>query len=318
MECAADENLLFCLLRHNVDMTFSCLSGSCQSCMVKVVSGDVSERAQLGLRDTHKADGFVLACQCVPSGDLEVARRSDEGLRAECIVEDLALLNETVMSVRVRPRAPLSYRAGQFFNILHEGVARSYSAASVPDLDAYVEFHVARVASGQVSGWIHHELQRGDSMTLLGPQGHCFYTEGDQDQPLLLAGTGTGLAPLYGIARDALHRGHRGDIHLFHGALEPAGLYLVETLKALADSDARFHYHPCALRGEAPEGIVQGALDELMFQSLPKLNGWRAYFCGHPDMVRLLQRKAFMAGASMKQIYADAFLPSVAATPVPQ
>jgi hypothetical protein len=31
------------------------------------------------------------------------------------------------------------------------------------------------------------------------------------------------------------------------------------------------------------------------------------FLCGHPDMVKTAKMKAFMAGASMKDIYADAF-----------
>jgi len=37
------------------------------------------------------------------------------------------------------------------------------------------------------------------------------------------------------------------------------------------------------------------------------LKGWRVYLCGHPDMVNQTKRQAFMLGASMADIYADAF-----------
>ena len=49
----------------------------------------------------------------------------------------------------------------------------------------------------------------------------------------MLAGAGTGLAPLYGIARDALAQGHTGPVWLFHGGVDLRGLYLAEELKAL-------------------------------------------------------------------------------------
>lgn len=103
---------------------------------------------------------------------------------------------------------------------------------------------------------------------------------GRPEQPLLLAGTGTGLAPLYGVARDALEAGHTGPVRLFHGALEVRGLYLVEALRAL-------------IRAECPHPV-----------------GWRAYLCGNPERVLSLKKKLFLAGLSLKDLHADAFLPS--------
>ena len=87
-----------------------------------------------------------------------------------------------------------------------------------------------------MSGWFHDDAHIGERVSVLGPSGDCFYVPGKEEQPLLLVGTGTGLAPLYGILRDALRHGHRGPIHLFHGALHKGGLYLVEELRRLVDS----------------------------------------------------------------------------------
>lgn len=313
LACADGESVLSCLLRHDVPITYSCRSGACQSCLLKVVGGDVPPKSQGGLRETLKVDRYVLACQCVPTTALEIVRPSLEGMTTTATVTELERLNARVMRVRVAPEGDCEYRAGQFFNILYDGTARSYSAASVCGVDATIDFHIGLIEGGKVSGWVHEVLKPGDTMTLMGPQGHCFYTPGDRNQPMLLAGTGTGLAPLYGIARDALHQGHTGPIHLFHGSLEPGGLYLVDALRALAREHGSFHYHPCVLRGEGPEGCVTGALDEVVMATAGPLRGWRVYLCGHPDMVKVLQRKAFLGGASMKEIYADAFLPSAAA-----
>ena len=40
----------------------------------------------------------------------------------------------------------------------------------------------------------------------------------------------------------------------------------------------------------------------------PKLAGVRVVLCGNPELVTKLRKAAFLAGASMKDIYADAFL----------
>jgi NAD(P)H-flavin reductase len=143
-----------------------------------------------------------------------------------------------------------------------------------------------------------------------GPHGNCFYVPGKADQPLLLVGTGTGLAPLYAIVRDALHHGHTGPIHLYQGSLRAEGLYCVDTLRELAATHENFHYTPCVLEGDAPEGVTVGSIDALVQQDLPKLSGFRAYLCGAPDLVKLMQRKVFLAGVSMQEIFSDPFVPA--------
>jgi hypothetical protein len=42
----------------------------------------------------------------------------------------------------------------------------------------------------------------------------------------------------------------------------------------------------------------------------PTLAGWKIYLCGAPDLVNTLRKRVFLGGASMGDIYADAFLPA--------
>ncbi len=220
-------------------------------------------------------------------------------------------LNERVLQVTLRVSDSFSYFPGQFVNFVRaDGLVRSFSLASVPGLDDMLEFHVALVPGGQMSGWLHHEADLGSTLELAGPLGNCFYTPGNPEQPLLLLGTGTGLAPLYAILRDALEQGHRGPIHLFHGALVDRDLYLVSALKEIEAGFANFTYHAC-VRDESGESWMRpGAVDAVALQSIPDLKGWKVYLCGNPDLVKQVQRKTFLAGASMKDIHADAFIPA--------
>jgi len=133
-----------------------------------------------------------------------------------------------------------------------------------------------------------------------------------------LIGTGTGLAPLYGILRDALHSGHRGDIRLYHGSRIPEGLYLGDALSALASEHGNFHYMPC-LSGEvgacdtgaggapANNAIRQGRADAEALKDYPDLTGWQVFICGYPAMVQAAKTAAYLAGASLDAIHADPF-----------
>lgn len=304
--CESGETVLDCLTRHGVLLPSSCRNGVCQTCMMHSVSGSVPEQAQKGLKDTLKTQNYFLACVCRPECDMEIRQANVEGLRHLATVSGMERMNESVMCLRLRPSKRVDYQAGQFINLLHGNVARSYSLASLPD-DGELELHVRHVPDGRVSSWVHKQLQLNDSVEFHGPAGDCFYVAGKPEQPMLLIGTGTGLAPLYGILRDALDRGHTGEIHLFHGSLHRNGLYLVDELQDLTRNHGNVRYVPCVLQGEAPDGGSVGAIDDVVMQTLPKLKGWRSYLCGDPNIVRRLQSKIFLAGASMQEIYADAF-----------
>jgi CDP-4-dehydro-6-deoxyglucose reductase, E3 len=304
--CESGESVLDCLTRHGVLLPSSCRNGVCQTCMMHAASGHIPEQAQKGLKDTLKVQGYFLACVCRPEHDMEIRQANVEGLRHRATVSAMERMNANIMCLRLRPTKPVDYRAGQFINLLHQDAARSYSLASLPGEDE-LELHIRHVPDGRVSSWVHQQLRLNDSVEFHGPAGDCFYVAGRPEQPLLLIGTGTGLAPLYGILRDAIDRGHTGEIRLFHGSLHRDGLYLVEALQHLATTHGNVHYTPCVLHGEAPPGGAVGAIDDVVMQVLPDLTGWRAYLCGDPEIVRRLQSRIFLAGTSMQEIHADAF-----------
>ncbi|MDR0481437.1 MAG: 2Fe-2S iron-sulfur cluster binding domain-containing protein [Gallionellaceae bacterium] len=306
-ECG-EGSVLDCLTSQGIPVPFSCRSGTCQTCMMRAVSGTVPERAQAGLKDTLAAQHYFLACVCHPENDLEVTLAGD-ALKVEAEVTSVELLCKDILGVRLKPQKPFAYRAGQFIHFYRDATTvRNYSLATVPELDDDLCLHVRRVPNGVVSGWMFDHLKAGDAVTISEAAGNCFYTSGKPEQDILLVGTGSGLAPLYGIIRDALHQGHRGGIHLYHGSVTADGLYLYQALRKLAQDHANFSYVPCISGEDAlPEGAQRGMVLDIALQDHAKLNGWRVFLCGHPEMVKTGQKKTFFAGASMSEIYVDAF-----------
>lgn len=307
----AEESVLDGLLRQGIPVPHACKAGVCQSCLMRATTA-VPDKAQAGLKDTLKARNYFLACACKlePGMDLEVS--NGEELRVPARIQAIEPLSADVLRVRLWPEAPFEYRAGQYLTLLRaDGLARSYSLASLPREDG-LELHVRVLPGGAMSRWLADEARPGDAVKLQGPAGDCFYLPGKPEQPLLLAGTGTGLAPLYGIVREALASGHTGPIWLFHGAKDMRGLYLVDELRALAARHFNLHYRPSVLEGRLGEGYHVGALDVLIRTEVPKPAGFSAFLCGNPDLVLSLRKKLFLAGLSLKDIHADAFLPSVA------
>jgi CDP-4-dehydro-6-deoxyglucose reductase len=148
----------------------------------------------------------------------------------------------------------------------------------------------------------------GATVAVRAPSGTCCYEPGTPTQPLVLAGTGTGLAPLWGVLREALRAGHQGPITLLHGARSPDGLYLVDELIALAARHPNVTYLRCVLEGAAAPGVTVAPLDRALLTRWPSLAAHRVFLCGDADLVLPLRRKVFLAGASLSAIHADAFL----------
>jgi NAD(P)H-flavin reductase len=163
-----------------------------------------------------------------------------------------------------------------------------------------------------MSNWLEKNADSGSEVTLRGPAGNCFYSpDNGNNFPIILVGTGTGLAPLYGIVKEALIKGHKGEIKLFHGALKEGDLYLVEILQTLDTNHDNFTYIPCVLNGDNNKFYKTGDIKEIAISSLPKdKNNVYLFLCGAPEMVNPLKTKAFIAGINSKHIFVDQFLPS--------
>ena len=306
-----NESVLDCLLRHDVSVHYSCRAGICQSCMMTMEDGTPTEASQKGLKDALKVQNYFLMCALVPESDITIARPGKDFQNVETDVLALDKLNDNVLRVRLARPEGYDYFPGQFLSLENpDGVERSYSLASLPDDEDFLELHINHINNGKVSGWVHNTMKVGDTVSISPAAGDCFYTPNPPEQDLLLIGTGTGLAPLYGILRDALRQGHQGQIHLYHGSSTAEGLYLIEDLQNLDARHANVHYHPCVSRGTPAEGMTSGRADQKALEDIDKLGGWRIYLCGREDMVKSIRQKAFLAGASLKDIYADPFVAS--------
>lgn len=67
------ETVLNALLRAGVDVPFSCKAGSCQTCLMTCLEGELAERTQRGLSDGLRAKGYFMPCRCKPVGDMRLA-----------------------------------------------------------------------------------------------------------------------------------------------------------------------------------------------------------------------------------------------------
>lgn len=311
----AGETVLDGLLRQGAAVPHACRAGACRTCLMQCTDGVVPAEAQVDLKDTLRLSDHFLACRCVPTTDLAVRLPRQQLMQFTTQVLAVEPLSSRISRLRLRVPLGFRYRAGQYVNLVGPaGQVRSYSLASVPHWHDHLELHVRRLPGGVVSNWLCDGLRGGDSVRVSEPLGDCFYVPGHPTQPMLFIGTGSGLAPLLGIAHDALRHGHHGPMHLFHGSATVDGLYLIDQLRTMTIKHAHFSYTPTVSRAEPPDGFAAGRPNEVALRRFAKLDGWRVYLCGHPDLVRSATRQAFLAGAAPQHIHTDAFSHASSAT----
>jgi len=301
------ETVLEGLERAGLDAPSSCRSGQCQTCLHRAIEGRPSAAAQEGLTPGQKATGYFLACICVPTDDLVIVRPQEVGRQVDAEVRAIEQMAPDIIRLRLAAER-FDYRPGQFLELIaQDDLRRHYSLASHPDAEDFLELHIRLHENGRMSRLLRDDMTAGRRVRIAGPAGTCFYEGVDADQPMTLIGAGTGLAPLYGILRDALSRGHRGPIRLYHGARNVSGLYLREELQSLADRHAHFDYRPCALDPSAPLG---GDVSALALAEETNFSDTAFFLCGGENLVNRLKRDIFLRGASLNQIRADAFSPA--------
>jgi ferredoxin-NADP reductase len=275
--------------------------------MHRAIDGAPPAESQSGLTDAQKAMGYFLPCICRPSTPLTILRPDDLGANFEAVVQSIDSLSDDIVRLRVEAEG-FAYRPGQFIELsAGEDLKRHYSLASHPDEDPFLEMHIRLHQDGRMSRHLAENLKAGDKMHVAGPSGSCFYEGVNLDQPMLLIGAGTGLAPIYGVLRDALHKGHRGPIRLYHGARSRKGLYLSEELQALSHARDNFNYRPCTLDPDAPHG---GDVAATALGAERNVTDAAIFLCGGENLVKRLKRELFMRGASLKNIRSDAFTPA--------
>lgn len=303
----SDETLLDALLENKIEFPHSCKNGTCQSCLTKLVDGVAPLQSQKGLKSTLIAKNYFLACQCMPENDMTISlpEKNDTDIPSKII--KMSMLNHNVLRVRLSVDTLDSFIAGQYINIVTpENIVRSYSIANVPT--AYIEIHVKLIPDGLMSRWLTEQAKVGQSLYIRGPMGYCFYDNPEQASfPIVLAGTGTGLAPLFGIAKDALEKNHKGSITLIHGGVNESDLYLNKALKDLKTHYENFSYVPCVLNKS--QTIQQRSIDlELIHQLKHIENDVRLFICGPEETTKLMRMKAFLAGVPSSSIYSDSFI----------
>ncbi len=322
-ECAPDRSILESFLRAGVWLPSSCNQGTCGTCKLRVVAGEVDHGSSplATLTDDERYAGMVLACQATACTDVVVEHSGDLG-RATHPLRDLVATVVSVEDVARDTRRillgldePLAFSAGQYVELVVPGTSerRQYSLANTAEEDKVLELHVRRVPGGLATdGWLCDTLAVGDRVDVVGPLGdfHLPPAPEDDGEPMVLIGGGTGLAPLAGIVRTALARDPEREVLLYHGVRGIVDLYDVERFTELAAVHPGFRFVP-VLSDEVLQGSHRtGFPTDAFVEDVEKARGWSGWLCGPPPMVEAGVKAFKRRRMAPRMIHREKFTPA--------
>jgi CDP-4-dehydro-6-deoxyglucose reductase len=320
-----EETVLSAAIAANIGLPYGCKDGACGSCKCKLLEGRVIHGAhQLkALSAEEEAAGYLLTCCATPQTDLVIEAKQVVGLgdfpvvKMPTRVTSLSRVAPDVMVLRLQLPATHSFgfRAGQYIEfLLKDGQRRSYSMANAPHAvkEAGVnglELHIRHMPGGLFTDQVFSTLKEKDILRVEGPFGTFFLRE-DTDRPIVLLGSGTGLAPLKAIIEHMRHAGINRPTTLYWGCRSKADLYLHDWALQQAAELSWLHYVPVLSEAQPEDAWAgrTGFVHQAVLADLPDLSAHEVYACGAPVMVQSARADfTTQAGLPPEYFYADAF-----------
>jgi len=317
--CREDQTVLDACLREGIWLPHACTHGTCGTCKAQILDGevDLGDASPYALLESERDEGAALICVAQPRSDVVVEGEvdMDEGVGVHPVrdfrgrVDTLEDVAPDVRRLVLALDEPLSFNPGQYVLLdVPGGHQRPYSIASTPADGSRIELHLKRSENGVATDrWVFSTLCPADEVTLSGPYGR-FSFRPMRTQPILLLGSGTGLAPLKSMIKHIAENGGEHQVTLYHGVGTKADLYDREFFEGLAASNDWFTYRP-ALSKEQWEGR-SGRVPALLAEDYPRAGGHVAYICGSPAMVQDTMKALMKSRLFPRDIYREDFFDS--------
>ena len=320
----AGERLLYCGLRHGLNLGHECASGTCGTCKAMLVSGQVGSLwpEAPGNRYVRPERDEFLMCQAIAESDVHVKVRPAVPAPVDLpvpgilqgVIRKYENLTSDVAQFELKLSQPVRFLAGQFITVNIDGIAgyRAYSMTGYsPQATDALSFVVKRIAGGKFTEWLFTGDRDGAAVTGFGPLGRAVFAP-DKDGSIIALAGGSGIAGIMAILRHASDSGHleQYEAQLVFGLNRPQDVFFLGTLNELAAKHSNLRVvialvdikESDALQQQFPElEFEQGYLHDVSRMKLQNLDEvTTAFLAGPPvavDAVRemLIKDKGFSA-----------------------
>ena len=195
-----------------------------------------------------------------------------------------------------------------------EKVRRSYSISVATGSDE-LQVGIKKITNGVFSNFANEQLQVGDTLQVMPPQGH-FYTDLDpgQQKHYGLVAAGSGISPMLSIAESVLASEPQARVTLIFSNKTTQSMMFKERVSFLKNRYmSRFSWINVFSREEQEAEVLHGRLSAEKMQSLQAarlidMNSFdECFLCGPQQMVKSIETALLAAGLDAENIHYELF-----------
>lgn len=320
IKCQSGETVLMALENAGYALPNNCRAGACGECKVKVLSGEFDQGLVLdmALSQDEREEGFGLMCMAKPLSEEMVIEwgQADQALKLfppeadkPYVVIDKTQKTQRIIELRLRPlHEVMRFWPGQYVQLndrLQKIAKRSYSIANAPKSDGEITLQITKLEGGQVSTWVHDEVELGQTINVSGPYG-TFIGDPSVETPVICLAAGSGLAPILSLTEAALSRGFSLPVTLMMSAKTHADLYDLGLISYWQGKYKNFKFIPTLTKDKLPE-FLSGRIPEVLPSVFKDLSGHSVYIAGGTDFVDSCTTAVKRLGAQEKLIHTEGY-----------
>lgn len=301
-------------LNSGLAFEYSCKNGQCGVCKTTLLTGQVKAlQPQVSLTEQDIAENKILTCCCSALSDLLIDSEdlsALHGIKTKTFparINGIKFLSNQIVEVKLRlpPTAQFKFLEGQYIDVIHSAVTRSYSIASTSE-EPELSLLIKKVEQGVLSRYWFEEAAFNDLLRIEGPKGTFFLR--DKNKPLVFLATGTGIAPVLAILNqleqdDTFHQ--LNSIQLFWGNRRSEDFVWISNFKKIQVDVFFVHSRPPE-NWEGERGYVQ----DVALKKIVNIKEAHVYACGSNNMIYSAKKAFTEKGLVVKNFYSDAFVQS--------
>ena len=216
--------------------------------------------------------------------------------------------------------AEIRYLPGQFLtfalNLHNQKLRRSYSMSSSPHVDVSLAVTIKRLPGGLVSNYLCDRIKADDILETLEPMG-TFTPKLDPNnrRTVVLIGAGSGITPLFSMAKSVLHSEPNSRVWLVYGNRNQESIIFKAHLDAMEQAYGSHRFHTTHVLSQPTYGYtgLEGRLNEhtltKLFEELPPAEcaGATFYLCGPDGMMDEARKALNLFGISKERVLKESY-----------